>query len=88
MVYLIAFIAAVIGAWFNSRMTPVMRKSFLIILCVYVILVVGFRYKVGIDTLLYMNNYRYIPGVEEFFLHRTASITRVEPGFLCLCGVC
>lgn len=88
MVYLIAFIAAVIGAWLNSRMTPVMRKSFLIILCVYVILVVGFRYKVGIDTLLYMNNYRYIPGVEDFFLNRTASITRFEPGFLFLCCVC
>lgn len=86
-VYLIALTAALIAAFLNDRMTPALRKSILIIICIYIILLMGFRYKVGIDTISYMKAYRYIPPLDHLSL-KAFSQTRFEPGFFILCSLC
>ncbi|MBD5299151.1 MAG: EpsG family protein [Bacteroides sp.] len=88
MVYIIAFLAALICAVLNERFSPSIRKSLLITLCVYVILVLGLRYRVGVDTLNYMNTYRFIPTLDQFFYNNTAKMIRYEPGFLFVCCLC
>lgn len=88
MVYLIAVTVAFIAAFLNDRMTPALRKSVLITLCVYIVLILGFRYKVGVDTISYMNSYRHIPPIEHFFSANTFERTRFEPGYLFICSLC
>lgn len=84
MVYLIALIVALIAACLNDRLDSTIRKSILILLCIYVILIFGFRYKVGIDTISYMDAYRYTPSLDHFFTAKT----RYEPGFFFVCCLC
>lgn len=88
MVYIIAFIAALIAAFLDKRMTPTLRKSILIIICVYVILIFGFRYKVGVDTISYMYGFRKIPTIDHLFSVREQTVSRYEPGFLLICSIC
>lgn len=88
LVYLIAIFVTLVCAILNHRMTPAMRKSLMAIICVYVILVFGFRYKVGIDTISYMRAYRFIPTLEELISNPFSYKTRYEPGFLFICSLC
>lgn len=87
-VYLIAFVAALIAAILNDRMPSALRKSVLIIICIYVVLIFGFRYKVGVDTISYMYGYRYIPTLDSLSSVRERIVLRYEPGFLLLCSIC
>lgn len=88
MVYLIAIIAALFAAYFNNRMTDTIRKSVLTGICIYVILILGLRYEVGVDTLSYMRSYHNIPSLEHFFSASTFERSRFEPGFLFVCSLC
>lgn len=88
MVYLIALLIAVTGIFFDKRMSPAFRKSYLLILCLYVILVIGFRYKVGLDTIGYMKYYSRMPDLAHFFSPYTFSKFRFEPGYLFICALC
>ncbi len=88
MVYLIAVICALAGAYINNRLSPKGRKLLLTLLCTYIILIIGFRYKVGVDTISYMKAYRYIPPLEDFSFPKTLFSTRYEPAFVVICGIC
>ncbi|MDE5883056.1 MAG: EpsG family protein [Muribaculaceae bacterium] len=88
MVYLIALIAALIGIFFNDKIPSSLRKGYYIALCVYMILLIGFRYKVGIDTIMYMQAFRHLPSLEDLFLGNFRTKTRFEPGFMFVCAVC
>ncbi|MBD5278995.1 MAG: EpsG family protein [Bacteroides sp.] len=88
MVYLIALIFAILGAVINSRISPTMRKSIFVTLGVYMILIIGFRYKVGVDTLNYMREYRFIPTIDQLFSGDYTVKTRYEPGYLLICSLC
>ena len=57
MEYAFAIILVFIGIRFNSRMAKSLRITYLATICLYVILLMGFRYRVGIDTLNYMDGY-------------------------------
>lgn len=86
-VYLIALTAALLAAILNNRMTPVLRKSVLSIICLYIILLMGFRYKVGIDTISYMRAFTHIPSLENITL-KAFTETRYEPAFFIICSLC
>ncbi len=88
MVYLIALICAIIGAVINSRISPGMRKAMFISIGAYMILLIGFRYKVGIDTLNYMREFRNIPTLEQLFSGNYIAKTRYEPGYYLICCLC
>lgn len=88
MVYLIVFITALLGVIFNNKMSSQLRKTYLVMLCIFMILVMGFRYKVGLDTYSYMHAYQNIPPLDRFFSSATFSRFRFEPGFLFICSLC
>lgn len=87
MVYIIALIAALIGIGLNSKVPPALRKGYYSALCVYMILLVGFRYKVGIDTIMYMQAFRFSPTIDDLFLGNYRIKTRFEPGYMFICAV-
>lgn len=86
MVYLIAFILAAIGAYYNSKLQPTVRKAFLSILCLYIIIILGLRYRVGVDTINYMYNFKEVKPLSHFFSLRIFEM-RMEPGFLFVCSL-
>lgn len=86
-VYLIAFIATLIAAYLNNRMAPKVRLSVLIVILIYLILIVGLRYKVGVDTISYMHAQRKILPIDEFFSIKGLTSTRYEPGYAFVCSV-
>lgn len=83
MEYLIAFILAAAGVVVNKKMTTAPRIIYLAIICIYVILVVGLRYRVGVDTISYMNSFRHIRDLNHIFDSDIFSY-RYEPGYLLL----
>lgn len=78
---------ALIGAFLNDKMSPSIRKGVLSILCIYIILIIGFRYKVGVDTISYMLSYKNIPPLDSI-TEKSFTATRFEPGFLLICSLC
>lgn len=88
MVYLIAFIFAIFGAMVNNRLSPSMRKAVFITLGLYMVLIIGFRYKVGIDTVNYMREFKHIPTLEELLSGNHIAKTRYEPGYFLICCIC
>lgn len=48
----------------------------------------GFRYRVGIDTISYMNAYRNMSTADSLFSLSTYTSTRFEPGFVIICHIC
>ena len=83
MVYIIAFILPFIGVLFNNRMKPTPRKIFLAVICIYFILVIGLRYRVGVDTITYMWTFKSLKSIDKIFA--TGIFTyRYEPGYLLL----
>ena len=47
----------------------------------------GFRYKVGVDTISYMHAQSKIPSLDHYFSLKTFTITRFEPGYLFICSI-
>lgn len=88
MVYFIALLGALIGVFLNNRMTTNFKKVSLIVLCVYMIMVMGFRYRVGVDTYAYMASFSKIPTIDHLTSLSDLSRTRFELGFVLLCSIC
>ena len=80
MEYLLILGLTIFGIFFNNKISYANRKFYLFIIFIVVVLVFGFRYKVGGDTLIYMRMYNKATPLDQFetinFLKE-----RVEPGF-------
>lgn len=87
MEYILAIGLVLIGIYSYRKMTSVSRKLYFSLILFYVILLVGFRYKVGIDTLNYMNGYPFLPSFENIW-NKYIFEERFEPGYLFVCGIC
>jgi len=87
MVYAIAFFLVVLGTITNARIASNTRKFMVAVICGYVILLFGFRYRVGIDTINYMSAYSAIPSWQNF-INLDFFQTRFEPGYLLICVIC
>lgn len=87
MEYLIILLIVLLLAHYNERLTHRSRIISLIFVCGYIILLMGLRYRVGIDTMNYMSSYDYTPNFSNFF-ENDFTETRFEPGYLLLCALC
>lgn len=87
MEYLIIFFVVVVFASYNRSLTRQSRVIALICVCAYIILLMGLRYRVGIDTINYMHAYDWTPSLDGFF-DNDYTVTRFEPGYLFLCALC
>lgn len=74
---------AAIGIVINKKMTPTPRKIYLGIICIYLIIVVGLRYRVGVDTISYMASFKHLRDISHIFDSDIFSY-RYEPGYLLL----
>lgn len=81
MEYAIPFILVIIGIIFNSKMTPVPRKIFLGLICAYLVILLGLRYCVGVDTISYTRSFKHIPPIDRLF-DKNIFTYRYEPGYL------
>lgn len=82
-VYLIAFILPILGIIFNNRLTPWARRLYVGMIFTYLIIILGMRYRVGVDTITYMNTFQHLPTLDRFSgLDFTRF--RYEPGYLFL----
>ena len=87
MEYILILIIVIIIANNYSRLKYNDKKVLIILVAVYSILLMGLRYRVGIDTLNYMSSYNYTPTFKDFN-NIDFSTTRFEPGYLFLCALC
>lgn len=85
--YVILILLTGLCACYNNRFTPRTRRWCLTILCVYVVLLFGVRYRVGIDTMNYMNSYDLTPNYNEFKQIDWSTNLR-EPGYLIVSMIC
>lgn len=87
MIYILLLIITVIFSSINYRLTSRTRICFILFLGIFMILLMGLRYRVGIDTLNYIDKYDTSPTFKELF-QIDFSTTRFEPGYLFLCSLC
>ncbi|MDE6577430.1 MAG: EpsG family protein [Muribaculaceae bacterium] len=87
MEYLAGIILAVVGVGLNQRFSPASRRMFVMIILLYIVMLMGLRYRVGMDTLGYMSSYKNTVPLDNFF---TTKIFREhhEPGYLLVCSLC
>lgn len=88
MVYIVPFILTFFGMWLSSRVSS--RKPVIVLLCVtaiYMILLMGFRYRVGIDTLGYMTRYRHMASLDELSWSNLFD-QLYEPAYTFIVAVC
>lgn len=81
MEYIIALIFILIGAISNKRLSKDTRRFLLGAIAVYLVLLMGFRYRVGLDTINYMSNYKAMPTLSQI-LSIDYTKFRYEPGFV------
>lgn len=86
-VYLIAFILALAGAFHNYRMDRRVRWIFLGVIWAYVVVVLGLRFRVGVDTISYMISFKHVKPITQFF-QMDFTLQRYEPGYLLVCSLC
>lgn len=87
MIYLAALLMALICAVYNRRFDSASRRLLYWGLCIFVILILGLRYRVGIDTLNYMLSYDKMPDWDTF-KNLDISEQEREPGWLILSILC
>ncbi len=87
MEYIFIFVLVVILANNYKYLSYKDQYIFILFIAVYIILLMGLRYRVGMDTLNYMSNYNFAPTLKEFN-NLDFSETRFEPGYLLLCSLC
>lgn len=87
MEYLFAFILSIAGAIYNKKFPVTIRKTYLFIIFLYLVLLLGLRYRVGVDTISYMMAYKHVKTLDHFW---TAKLLyqRYEPGYLFICSLC
>lgn len=83
MVYLIVIAVVLIGVIYNGRMAKSLRLFWLIVIWLVQTLITGLRYRVGMDTLNYMESFNSFPLIQNFTLHDIFYF-RYEPLYLLL----
>lgn len=68
-------------------MTPQREILAVGFLCVYMILLMGLRYRVGLDTINYMSSFSQLPSWHSF-AHSNIFENRFEPGYMAICILC
>lgn len=87
MEYLIIIIFTFLCAIFDRRMAKDIKIFSICLILIYVILLMGFRYRVGIDTMNYMSGYKHMPTFENL-IHFDFNSTRIEPGYIFIAALC
>lgn len=87
MEYIIAIFIVILGILYNKKMSQSVRKAYLGLILIYIILLIGFRYRVGIDTINYMRAYPLSPLLHNFWNINIFN-ERFEPGYLLICAIC
>ncbi|MDE6577706.1 MAG: EpsG family protein [Muribaculaceae bacterium] len=84
--YAIPLILSLIGVnSFEFKHTSSKKRYLLwIVICVYMILLIGLRFEVGGDTLSYMGDYQWRPSLSEWELN---FLDKYQPGYTLLCAV-
>lgn len=85
--YLFAFFLVIVCIFQNNRMTTRLRVFSMSCICIYIILLFGLRYRVGIDTINYMDHYAHLSALSEFEDIDWAE-NKMEPGYTLLCMIC
>ena len=85
MIYVIPIVLAILGLLNNKGSTS--KGAFLYwVTCISIILIFGLRYRVGGDTLNYMDRYEWLPEL-KYLSFADLFIYNLEPGFVVLCGI-
>lgn len=87
MEYIVPIILVLFGIGLQDQLSPRGRKAFLGVLFFYMVLLMGLRYRVGMDTLGYMQSYKSVLPLDRIFTLKIFS-KHHEPGYLLLCSVC
>lgn len=87
MEYLFAFILVIFAIAFNKRMAPSVRVATLIGIFTYVVVLLGLRYRVGIDTINYMHSFKSAIPLEKLW-HSNIFEERFEPGYVFVSACC
>lgn len=87
MEYAIALIMAAIGIFLNRKLTPQGRKVLMGVILAYVVCLLGFRYRVGMDTIGYMKTFSGEPDFDHLWSLRSLNLKH-EPGYLLICAIC
>ena len=84
-IFLFSFIA--ICAYCNRYMSKSFRLLCYCGIFIYIVLLFGLRYRVGIDTFNYMSSYSNLPNWSDFS-DIDWSQSRFEPGYMLICMIC
>lgn len=87
MEYIIPLALAIIGAFFNKKMPNKIRIVYTVLLLIYIVILLGLRYRVGVDTISYMNGFKDVKTLINLnaidFIEQ-----RYEPGYLLIASLC
>lgn len=86
-VYLIAPLLTAVAAFTRRRLPKQGKIALLLLVLLYVVMLVGLRYRVGVDTIAYMSEFRTIPAIDRFLTINFLE-SHYEPGYLLICSVC
>ena len=81
MEYIIASFIIIWGSIYNGKLNHQSKKLYLIFIWLVMTLLMGVRYRVGIDTMNYMSTYQSIPTFKDFGIY-DFHYFRYEPLFL------
>lgn len=87
MEYLVLIVLTFICSYLNDRLTNRTKTTCIIIILLYIVFLMGFRYRVGLDTLNYMEGYQDLPNFRSYELSNFI-FYRYEPGYLVMCMIC
>lgn len=86
-VYIIAFVLVLIGCQYNHRMAPSLRMFYMGVILVYIVLLMGLRFRVGMDTINYMSAYTRSTTWDQIWKYDLFE-QRFEPGYTLICAFC
>ena len=87
MEYFIPVILAVLGCGLHSKLSRSGQKIYLCVILIYMVLLMGLRFRVGMDTLGYMQSFSTVLPLDKIFTPKIFS-KHHEPGYLLLCSIC
>ena len=87
MEYVVPVILAMLGIGLHSRLSRRGQKIFLCVILIYIVVLMGLRFRVGMDTLGYMQAFKTVVPIDKLFTMKIFA-ERHEPGYLLLCSIC
>ncbi len=87
MEYFIVLMLCIFCAYKKRKMASSLRVFCVVSICLVMILLIGLRYRVGVDTLNYMNSYASAPKIEMYIKHFSLSSIR-DPLFHLIESIC